>query len=74
VENTDIGKFLRDYLSVDVEEITKELVEKMDLGPLPKGLGIQVKGDEAEAQTGGSPGEWMVERPLHVAASDLILD
>lgn len=32
VENTDVGKFLRDYLSVDVEAITEELKEKMDLG------------------------------------------
>ncbi|KAH8909833.1 alkaline phosphatase-like protein [Coniochaeta sp. PMI_546] len=55
VENTDIGKFLREYLGVDVKEITKELVEKMDLGPVPEGLGVQAKGDEAEAQTGGTP-------------------
>ncbi|EHK21412.1 uncharacterized protein TRIVIDRAFT_70583 [Trichoderma virens Gv29-8] len=30
VENTDVGKFLRDYLEVDVEEITKELREKTE--------------------------------------------
>ncbi|KAI1268407.1 alkaline phosphatase [Xylariaceae sp. FL1019] len=29
VENTDVGKFLREYLSVDVEAVTKELNEKM---------------------------------------------
>ncbi|OTA61832.1 alkaline phosphatase [Hypoxylon sp. EC38] len=29
VENTDIGKYLREYLSVDVESVTKELNEKM---------------------------------------------
>ncbi|KAI0015450.1 alkaline phosphatase-like protein [Xylariomycetidae sp. FL0641] len=29
VENTDVGKFLRNYLSVDVDAITKELNEKM---------------------------------------------
>lgn len=27
-ENTDVGKFLRDYLNVDVEAITRELNEK----------------------------------------------
>jgi alkaline phosphatase len=27
-ENTEVGKFLRDYLDVDVEAITKELNEK----------------------------------------------
>ena len=32
VENTDVGRFLREYLSVDVDEITKELKDKMDLG------------------------------------------
>lgn len=30
VENTDVGKFLRHYLDVDVEEITKELREKTE--------------------------------------------
>jgi len=28
-ENTDIGKFLREYLDVDVQAITDELVTKM---------------------------------------------
>lgn len=31
VENTDVGRFLWEYLSVDVDEITKELKDKMDL-------------------------------------------
>lgn len=30
VENTDIGKFLRNYLDVDVNSITEELKAKMD--------------------------------------------
>ncbi|KAI1642536.1 alkaline phosphatase-like protein [Daldinia loculata] len=30
VENTDVGKYLRDYLNVDVDAITKELNKKMD--------------------------------------------
>ncbi|KAI1423551.1 alkaline phosphatase [Xylaria sp. FL1777] len=29
VENTDVGEFLREYLSVDVDAVTKELNEKM---------------------------------------------
>lgn len=29
VENTDVGKFLRSYLNVDVEAITRELRDKM---------------------------------------------
>ena len=36
VENTDIGKFLRHYLDVDVDAITRELREKMS----PQQLGI----------------------------------
>lgn len=30
VENTDIGKFLRNYLDVDVDAVTEELKAKMD--------------------------------------------
>ncbi|ETS76124.1 hypothetical protein PFICI_11511 [Pestalotiopsis fici W106-1] len=33
VENTDVGKFLRDYLNVDVGDITEELQEKMNRKP-----------------------------------------
>ncbi|KAG4216789.1 hypothetical protein PC116_g34730 [Phytophthora cactorum] len=29
VENTDVGKYLREYLNVDVDAITKELNEKL---------------------------------------------
>ena len=36
VENTDVGKFLRHYLDVDVDAITRELREKMS----PQQLGI----------------------------------
>ena len=31
VENTDVGVFLREYLGVDVTDITEELREKLDL-------------------------------------------
>lgn len=34
VENTDVGKFLREYLNVDVDDITKELNDKMDIQKL----------------------------------------
>ncbi|KAH6654566.1 repressible alkaline phosphatase precursor [Truncatella angustata] len=33
VENTDVGKFLRDYIGVDVEAITEELQKKMNRKP-----------------------------------------
>jgi len=29
VENTDVGRFLSEYLEVDVDEITRELQDKM---------------------------------------------
>lgn len=38
-ENTDIGKFLREYLGVDVDEITKELVAKTEAFDAISGLG-----------------------------------
>lgn len=72
VENTDIGKFLRKYLRVDVDEITKELHEKMDLGPRPQ---VQAQSDaDKGVHTPRSPEEWVVEQPLHVAASNMLLD
>lgn len=44
VENTDVGKYLREYLNVDVDAITKELNEKMTskkrLGMLSHDFGI----------------------------------
>lgn len=33
VENTDVGKFLRNYINVDVEAITEELQRKMNRKP-----------------------------------------
>ena len=53
VENTDVGKFLREYLEVDVDEITKELRQKMKVGTPPlsaEGIAFQ-----------GHPLEWLME-------------
>lgn len=66
VENTDIGDFLRDYLAVDVEEITKELVEKMDLGPAAAALA-----EAGQVEVEEVPAGWAAEQPLHVAALDM---
>jgi alkaline phosphatase len=33
VENTDVGKFLREYIDVDVDDITKQLRKKMEREP-----------------------------------------
>lgn len=49
VENTDVGKFLREYLEVDVDEITKELREKMALtgdAEALRRLGLQAGAEE----------------------------
>lgn len=52
VENTDVGKFLRNYLDVDVDEITKELLDKMDVEELKRmaegleGVGAAAVGGE----------------------------
>lgn len=52
VENTDVGKFLRNYLDVDVKAITEELKEKMDweqtLATSPNEM-VVTSGYEAEA-------------------------
>lgn len=56
VENTDVGKFLREYLDVDVDEITRELRDKMRGREPPVG----VEGGEGGV-VGGHPREWMVE-------------
>ncbi|TRX91257.1 hypothetical protein FHL15_007862 [Xylaria flabelliformis] len=37
VENTDVGEFLRSYLGVDVDAVTKELREKMGSSSLARG-------------------------------------
>lgn len=52
VENTDVGKFLRNYLDVDVDEITRELLDKMDVEGLRRaaegleGMGVAAEGAE----------------------------
>lgn len=48
-ENTEVGEFIRDYLSLDLQPITKELIEK----------GIKL---DAAALEGGSDSNWMGKR------------
>ncbi|KAH8894894.1 alkaline phosphatase-like protein [Thozetella sp. PMI_491] len=43
VENTDVGKYLRHFLGVDVNKITKELNEKMDLRGLPEQVRAKIE-------------------------------
>ncbi|KAK3295807.1 alkaline-phosphatase-like protein [Chaetomium fimeti] len=53
VENTDVGKFLSEYLSVDVDEITRELEDKLKGS---EAVEVEVKGD---AEMSGHPIEWL---------------
>ncbi|KAH9899015.1 alkaline phosphatase-like protein [Xylariomycetidae sp. FL2044] len=55
VENTDVGKFLREYLNVDVDAITKELNEKLDSKPRLGLIGQEVAVEVNEAS--GTPEE-----------------
>jgi alkaline phosphatase len=48
-ENTEIGKFLREYLDVDVEAITEELLEKSK--------SFSISGDEQTSWTGRVPSD-----------------
>ncbi|KAK0732809.1 alkaline-phosphatase-like protein [Apiosordaria backusii] len=55
VENTDVGGFLRRYLDVDVEEITRELREKMVVD-------VEVaEGNEEKVGDEVHPKEWFVD-------------
>jgi len=58
VENTEVGEFLRDYLEVDVDAITKELRQKMNLGEPP------LVAEEIAAANLGHSLEWMMEPSL----------
>jgi len=56
VENTDIGKFLRTYLGVDVDQITKELNDKMSARSRP------IPGSHDVTQLSQRlPSEWIFE-------------
>lgn len=57
VENVEIGKFLREYLDVNVDEITTELQEKMDLKP-PTDFEVQ----QQSAQLDVHPSGWMEQQ------------
>lgn len=61
VENTDVGKFLRDYLAVDVDEITKELKDHMDR------YEVQDVADRVESM-GGDEGEAADHWRGHIAS------
>lgn len=58
VENTEIGKFLRDYLVVDVDAITEELKDKMNWKQsfaIPSDVSMVEMGFEMEE----APAYWM---------------
>ncbi len=48
VENTEIGDFLREYLSVDVDKVTEELQSKMDGQGVSDELRTRIEGIEKD--------------------------
>jgi alkaline phosphatase len=65
VENTDVGKFLAEYLGVDVEEITKELEGKLGKPRVEQPLGAKEEVALVH-ETGGHPVEWLKDFKLWV--------
>ncbi|PKS13241.1 hypothetical protein jhhlp_000012 [Lomentospora prolificans] len=55
VENTDVGKFLREYLEVDVDSITDELKEKLKKSPAAERT---VESFNEAASKGGESDHW----------------
>ena len=55
-ENTEIGKFIRDYLDVDIDAVTKELKEAEAAGVL--GMGEPVSDERATAKAEGYGGDF----------------
>ncbi|KAK4044713.1 repressible alkaline phosphatase [Parachaetomium inaequale] len=53
VENTDVGRFLSEYLDVDVDEITRELEDKF------QGREVVELKSEGVAEVSGHPVEWL---------------
>lgn len=66
VENTDVGKYLREYLNVDVDAITKELNkkvnEKRSLGMI--GLEIGTEDTDENGVSAQSLDHWVAHEEL----------
>lgn len=63
VENTEVGKFLREYLGVNVNAITKELRQKMRGQRPPVGMAGFDEAGLLVGQDGGHPHEWLIKVP-----------
>lgn len=61
VENTDIGKFLRGYLGVDVDEITRELRENWPLGEPGERHAVETAGEDDVYGLEGLPMDWLLQ-------------
>lgn len=66
VENTDVGKYLRDYLNVDVDAITKELNEKMDSRRQFGMVGHGVAMDIVDGTSGEAEDHWAAHQRMDV--------
>ena len=69
-ENTDVGSFLREYLDVDTEAVTKELKEQLKTSSkFAKWLGKPV--DEAMAKAGLDHYQGDFKRSLECGCGDV---
>lgn len=69
VENTDVGKYLRNYLNVDVDAVTEELNKnfksKRNLGM----IGYEIAADTTDKVPALSEDHWVVHEELETARS-----
>lgn len=64
-ENTDVGKFLADFLDVDVEEVTRE-IKKKGIKTRPDAVEVRGSGCRVDGKDGGSMSwEEAVQRGWH---------
>ncbi|KAI1393346.1 alkaline phosphatase-like protein [Hypoxylon trugodes] len=71
VENTDVGKYLREYLNVDVEAITKELNEKItskrDLGM----IGYEIHAETTDGQAPEEEDHWVAHQKMEAKLAEM---
>ena len=60
-ENTEVGKFLHDYLAVDVDAVTRKLRKAKDFKMSTKSSSSSSpsSSDDGSADQGGGNGDWM---------------
>ncbi|KAI1102609.1 alkaline phosphatase-like protein [Jackrogersella minutella] len=64
VENTDVGIYLREYLNVDVDAVTKELNEKMTSKRILGMVGYETTIDTVNEETGPAEDHWVAHEEM----------